>query len=185
MSDFDMLVISARQVWHTTTYTPTPSKMTEYVQTSGGRVLPGYEKGAKLAIDSLLKKDEILWILGHYFWSAEIEGDDDKRSFFGSYICGAINQQIDLSSKPDKWKAKTRRIIAPALIEARFLRPPDMSSTRPNLYTNEQKEQFSLVSQGNYHRDAREHWEWIADLLSEWERLALIPVCIWMQALKK
>jgi len=190
MSDFDMLVISCRQLWHSSTYSASPERMAEFVQTSGGRVMPRYERGLKEAIDSHLPSDQHpqdnthLWLLGHYFWSAEVEADRVMQNVFKARLFCLIHQELQLLDKPDKWKAKTSRIIARVLGEARYLSPPDMSATRNDLYTIEQKEVFTQVSAGNYQRDARQHWEWVYSVVGEWERLALVPVCEWMNNLK-
>jgi hypothetical protein len=184
MSEYDMQIISGRQCWHGSTYIASPERMSEYVQTSGGRVMPGYEKGLKAAIDSHLPDNEHLWTFGHYLWSAEVEANHVMLNVYRAKLFCKLHMELETVAKPDKWKEKTARIITHALEEARYLKPADMSASRKDLYTSEKKERLTGVGVGHFVRDAKQHWDWVGGIVDEWERLALVPVCEWMNNLK-
>jgi len=178
---FDIPLRSCRQLWHLNTYTATPDKGMVFVQTSGGRKYsPKYESGLKAAIDSLKPEKEHLWRYGHYLWSAELELDKVKDRMYGAYLFCMIGLELEKLDRPKEWKIKTRLIIKPALQESRHLKPPDMSVSRNDLYTKAQKEAFGKVGVGNYDKSLADKWDWIAGLLDDWERLALVPVAEWM-----
>jgi len=158
-----------------------------FVQTSGGRSYsPKYESGLKKAIDSLKPKNEHLWKYGHYLWSAELEADVVKFRIFEAYLFCMIGLELEKLDKPKEWKIKTRRIIKPALEESRHLKPADMSGIRRPLFKNDEKESMVTGKEpiDQYHRSAKEHWDWIASVLDEWERLALVPLAEWMNDIK-
>lgn len=178
---FDIPIKTCRQCWHLNTYEATPEKGMIFVQTSGGvRFSPRYESGLKAAIDSLKEGREHLWKYGHYLWSAELEADVVKYRIFEAYLFCMIGLELERLEKPKEWKVKTRLIIKPALEESRHLKPPDMSASRPDLYTKAQKEAFGKVGLGNFDKSLKDKWDWVVGLLDEWERLALVPVVEWI-----
>ena len=178
---FDIPIHSCRQLWHLNTYEATPEKGMVFVQTSGGRKYsPRYESGLKSAIDSLKEENHHLWKYGHYLWSAEVEADVVKYRIFEAYLLCMIGLELEKIEKPKEWKIKTRLIIKPALVESRYLKPPDMSVTRPDKYTKAEKEAIGKVGLGNYDKSLKDKWDWVAGILDEWERLALVPVAEWI-----
>ena len=179
---FDIPIYSGRQAWHQSTYERSPERGMIYVQTSGGRVLPKYESGLKAAIDSLKPKKGHLWRYGHYLWSAEVCTDVVMYRTYEAYLICMLGSKLSKASKPEEWKLRTCRVIKPALQEARQLKPPDMSGTKKKKYSNDEKETIvtGKPSIDQYHRSAKEHWDWVNNILDEWERLALIPVCEWI-----
>lgn len=182
MNPFDMPIISARQVWHLSTYTPSGEWMPEHVDTYGKRMLPGYESGLKRTIDSL---PEHLRIMGNYFWSAQVEGSPDDRARYYAFTTYHLQVRILETDKPKAWKARAMKLAMYAVNEVRHQNPPDMSGERRSLYQSQFLAEKAGVPLTQFRRDAGEHWDWSISLLDKWVGQALGPVAKWIDVKKE
>jgi len=177
---FDIPLYSGRQVWHQVTYERSPERGMVSVQTSGGRVLPRYEKGALQVINALnpLYRD-----MGNYLWSGELETDDRKRNKLGSWLCGGLRDVVERQERKRKWKDNAITLIPYALLEVRWINPPTGGS-RPRLYEYKDLAASIKSDADNWQRDHMEKWNFLQDKLTEWMNSAEQPIYDWMRKVK-
>lgn len=173
-----MPIFSSRQVWHFTTYSPSGERMQERVQSSHVRKFPPYEKGAKVAIDSL---PNYLWYFGHYCWSAEVEGSEESEAYFLGMSANYLGKKVESLDKPEAWKIRAYRLVKAALEEVRYRNPPDMSASRKPLYTQAVLLEKARVKAKDFDREIGGQWAYLTGELESWVGRALEPVAKWIK----
>lgn len=177
---FDIPLRSGRQVWNHITSERSQEKGMVFVQSSGGRVLPKYEKGAKATVDGLPPLHQKL---GHYLWSDHLERHDRKRSKVGSEICGYLLDTVNSQERKQQWKDNAIKLIPYAVMETRWVNPP-ARDTRGKLY------EYTVLSEALksdpriWHATHMEKWNFLKDELTLWLNNAEQPLYDWMKKIK-
>lgn len=184
MNPFDIPIISARQVWHDYSYVPSGG-MRESAGKSSLRKArsPGYESGPGEIIRSIKEDDDTyhLWVLGECYWSAWVEGSDERKVRFSAQTASFLCDHIRVIDKPHAWKNKAYRLAQYAVFEVKHRNPPDMSSTRSPLYTKAFLEERLGIGARHFDRDAGEQWDYLTGQLEAWVGQALKPLAKWVE----
>lgn len=177
---FDIPLRSGRQVWNHITSERSQEKGMVFVQSSGGRVLPKYEKGAKATVDGLAP---LYRTMGHYLWSDELERCQRKRNKAGAILCGALADIVMGQGRKEKWVSDTVKLIPRAVMDIRWVNPPT-KKTRGKLYEYTVLAEILGAEPNHWHRDHMEKWLLLQDNLSTWLGRAEQPLYDWMKRIK-
>ena len=183
--EFDLPIYSGRQLWHYCTYSMSCSGLEERVDSSPMRKFPGYEKGILAAINTL--RDDVdrhhLWVFGSLCWDAYVEGSDSERWKYAAQTVEFLQLRLSFQDKPDKWKERAHNLARFAVWEVRHRNPPDMSESRPALFTTIILSKAAGVADpGNFRRDAGEPWDYLCNELESWVGKALEPLAKWIES---
>jgi len=149
------------------------------------RKFPGYEKGILAAINTL--RDDVdrhhLWVFGSLCWDAYVEGSDSERWKYAAQTVEFLQLRLSFQDKPDKWKERAHNLARFAVWEVRHRNPPDMSESRPALFTTIILSKAAGVADpGNFRRDAGEPWDYLCNELESWVGKALEPLAKWIES---
>lgn len=181
-----MPIFSSRQVWHFTTYNSSGPGMQERVQSSPRHRLPGYESGPAAIIHAMEQDVDRyhLWLFGSLCWDASVEGSDDMRKRYTDQTTEFLQFRMSFLSKPQAWKDRAHILAEYAVKEVRHRNPPDMSGSRPDLYTKTFLEERLGIGARHFDRDAGEQWSYLTGELESWIGQALAPLAKWVEQKK-
>ncbi|PCI54209.1 MAG: hypothetical protein COB36_10995 [Alphaproteobacteria bacterium] len=182
MPEFDIPIHKARQVWHQVTYVRSPERPMVFVQTSGGRVPPRYEKGAKAIIDSLPGPYKCT---GNYFWSGYIDGDDIARLRVADMLDKYLSEQVKRQQRKQLWKAQTMKLTECAIERVRWENPVWGSAEGKPPHSDEELQDRIGGAKGNFDRDHKEKWNFLRDSLTGWANMAEQPLYDWIRNIKE
>ena len=176
---FDIPLRSGRQVWWEWSREYAPEKTLVRVQTSGGRILPRYEKGVGTIIKSLtpLYQD-----VGNYLWSEQLELDERLRLMVEERLYCYLAVKVKTQKRRQDWRANTEKLMRHALLDCRYTHQVERRDGRR--YTNEQLGSVLQCSEDAFRIHHIEKWNFLKDTLTVWMSGAEQPLYDWMKRIK-
>lgn len=176
---FDIPLYSGRQVWWEWSRSYSPEKTLVRVQTSGGRILPRYEKGIGTVINGL---SPLYQDIGNYLWSEQVELDEGLRLNKERNLYCYLTVKVRAQERRQDWKANTERLMRLAIKDCRHNN--QVESRQGKLYTNEQLGDALKCSEDAFRVRHIEKWNFLKDTLTGWLNAAEQPLYDWMRKVK-
>jgi flavin-dependent dehydrogenase len=172
---FDIPLRSGRQLWWEWSRERVPEKSMVRVQTSGGRILPRYEKGIGTVIKSLsiARRD-----IGNYLWSEQAELYEDYREFLQDKLASDLKFIVRTQIRRKDWRENTEKLIKMAIKDCAHNHHVEPRAGK--LYTYEQLGQALGCDEDTFRKAHIEKWNFLKDILVGWLNEAEQPLYGWI-----